>query len=130
MNHPNTERIMKIFAVYFEDPSMIAEYGLKEVPAKHRGPAEQESIFGRYKHSYTEKTLTNDTLDNILFKHYKYRQMMVHRFVEDFQNGKRDKGIKEALDRYRNVQGAVQMSNVVTSQVNCFRKPCGPKITL
>ena len=34
---------------------------------------------------------------------------MTHRFVEDFQNGKRSKGIKEAQERYKNVQGQVNL---------------------
>ena len=34
---------------------------------------------------------------------------MTHRFVGDFQNGKRHKGIKEAQERYKKVQGQVNL---------------------
>ena len=37
--------------------------------------------------------------------------MMVHRFVEDFQNGKKDKGIEEAKMRYKSVQGRINLDH-------------------
>ena len=37
--------------------------------------------------------------------------MMIHRYVEDFQNGKKDKGIEEAKQRYQSVQGRVNLDS-------------------
>ena len=96
----------------FDDPSLIAAYARRNVPPTHDGPGIQESLFGRYKHNYTNQDkLSNKQIDQVLFKHFTFRQMMVHRFVEDFQNGKKDKGIEEAKMRYKSVQGRINLDH-------------------
>ena len=54
---PNGQSILKPFTPFFNDPAMVCEYGLKDVPPKHRGPAEVEGLFDKV-------AFTND---NILF---------------------------------------------------------------
>ena len=109
MRHPNENKILKTFKIYFNDPSLIAHYTWKDVPLSHHGPGLQEGLFGRYKHDYRDDILSNKKIDDVLFKHFNYRKLMTHRFVEDFQNGKRAKGMKEAQERYKNVQGQVNV---------------------
>ena len=94
MNYPNENKILKNIKIYFDDPSLIAHYTWKDVPLSHHGPGLQEGLFGRYKHNYREDVLSNEKIDDVLFKHFNYRKVMTHRFVEDFQNGKRYKESK------------------------------------
>ena len=112
MRHPKEKKILRPFDIYFDDPSLIAAYARRNVPPTHDGPGIQESLFGRYKHNYTNQDkLSNKQIDQVLFKHFTFRQMMVHRFVEDFQNGKKDKGIEEAKMRYKSVQGRINLDH-------------------
>ena len=112
MRHVNEKKIMRPFEICFDDPSLLAAYGRRGVPKTHDGPGIQESLFGRYKHNYTTTdTLSKKRIDDVLFKHFGFRQMMIHRYVEDFQNGKKDKGIEEAKQRYQSVQGRVNLDS-------------------
>ena len=113
MRHTNEKKIIRPFEIYFDDPSLLAAYGRRGVPKSHDGPGIQESLFGRYKHNYTSSllTLSKKRIDDVLYKHFNFRQMMIHRFVEDFQNGKKDKGIEEAKQRYLSVQGEVNLDS-------------------
>ena len=47
MGHPNENKILKTFKIYFDDPSLIAHYTWKDVPLSHHGPGLQEGLFGR-----------------------------------------------------------------------------------
>ena len=78
LDHANL--ILKLFTPYFNDPSMVCEYGLKDVPPKHRGPAEVEGLFDKWKHDYVAKLASRTKLDDILYEHHQYRQMLSHRY--------------------------------------------------
>ena len=76
----NEKSILKPFKPYFDDPAMVCEYGLTDVPAKHRGPAEVEGLFDKYKNDYLARLSSKSKLDDILYEHRQYRQMLSHRY--------------------------------------------------
>ena len=48
-NTVTRNKLTSTFKIYFEDPRMICDYGLQNVPEKHLGPAEAEGYQNLFK---------------------------------------------------------------------------------
>ena len=99
------DAMMRSLNVYFEDPSIICQYGRADLPpeilAKHNGPAECEGLFDKLKHDYGDpEFVCAKNADTVLYGNSLVRRRLSIRFLMDWQNAKLPKGLKEVVSKY------------------------------
>ena len=104
--HPGYETMMKHLQIYFDDPQIICYYGRSDMPEdillKHQGPAEVDGFFDKLKNDYTSSQseyLKN--VDKIIYDYKHVKDALKARFLNDFQNSKKGKGLQEVVEKYK-----------------------------
>ena len=77
-----------------------------------------EGLFDKWKHDYLSHVHSRSRADDVLFEHKNYRQMLMHRFVEDYQNSKLPKGLEEVVQRYKKTYGVTVKARPVEEESN------------
>ena len=99
-----SKKLHSMFKLYFEDPRMVCQFGLEDVPKKHGGPAESEGYQNLFKNIYTEGLNSKSSPDDVLYQAYLLRKKMRLRFFEDYNNGKLPKALETIRKKYLDEQ--------------------------